>query len=144
MSKTPKKYSVKTDSPEATIKLAAKVARELEPGSVVYLSGELGSGKTVFVRGVCQALAVKEPITSPSFVIATEYRGRVPIAHIDLYRLDHNEVLNLHIEEYFAHQGLTFIEWADRLGDFDNDGLYIKILITGEDTREFIFEDFRH
>jgi len=126
-----------TESVEETIALGKEVAQRLNPGDVVYLYGELGSGKTVFVKGVCQGLEVDDEITSPSFVIATEYQGRLPVSHIDLYRLDPIDVLDMHIEEYFSKSGVTLIEWADRLKRRGGEGMHIKIRITGPNRREF-------
>jgi len=133
-----------TESVEETIALGKEVAQRLNPGDVVYLYGELGSGKTVFVKGVCQGLEVDDEITSPSFVIATEYQGRLPVSHIDLYRLDPIDVLDMHIEEYFSKSGVTLIEWADRLKRRGGEGMHIKIRITGPNRREFEIEDSRH
>src|SRR5579859_3045736 len=77
-----------THTPEATEALGAELAAALGPGDVVLVEGELGAGKTTFVRGACRALGVTGPVTSPTFTIGQRYAGRMPISHLDLYRLD--------------------------------------------------------
>jgi tRNA threonylcarbamoyladenosine biosynthesis protein TsaE len=121
-----------------------RIASELRPGDIIYLSGELGSGKTVLVKGICQGLGVKEQVTSSSFVIATEYKGCMSISHVDLYRLDKNDISALPIDEYVFKDGVTIIEWADRMRDKKRAGLCIKISIIGTEKREFIIEDLRN
>lgn len=132
-----------TNSPEETMDVGKELAKNLVPGTMVYLYGELGSGKTVLVKGICQGLGVQEPVTSPSFVIATEYRGSVPVAHIDLYRLDHTTVTDLPIDDYIKADGVTVVEWADRI-EHSGTGIKIRVRILGETRRELTIEDFRH
>jgi len=90
----------------------------LRPGSVVALMGDLGTGKTVFVKGVAQGLGVADDqeITSPSFVLVNEYSGRLPLYHVDLYRLHHAwEVEDLGWEELISPPGVALIEWAEKV-----------------------------
>jgi tRNA threonylcarbamoyladenosine biosynthesis protein TsaE len=129
-------------SPEETVRIAKDMVKVLNPGDVVYLYGELGSGKTVFVKGVCAALGVMEDVTSPSFVIATEYEGSLRIAHIDLYRLPRGQVHDLPIEEYMVEDGITLIEWADRLQVAER-GIRIKFTILDHEQRKIEIEDSR-
>jgi tRNA threonylcarbamoyladenosine biosynthesis protein TsaE len=131
-------------SPDETMEVARRFASTLEPGSIVCLYGELGSGKTVFVKGVCSGLGVVDDVTSPSFVIATEYQGRMRIAHIDLYRLDTSTANDLHLEEYLEEKGVSLIEWADRLDLKGKPCLTVTIAIAGSTTREIVIEDSRH
>ncbi|MBN2703710.1 MAG: tRNA (adenosine(37)-N6)-threonylcarbamoyltransferase complex ATPase subunit type 1 TsaE [Pontiellaceae bacterium] len=106
---------VKTNSPEETWALAAELADELGAGTVMALHGDLGAGKTCFVQGLAVALGIDEPITSPTYTLIGEYEGRLPLHHIDLYRLSGpTEALGLGLEEYFDAQGITAIEWAER------------------------------
>ena len=77
---------IESQSPQETENAAARIAVELRPGDVVTVSGELGSGKTTFVRGACRALGVTGPVTSPTYTIGLRYEGRVPVSHLDLYR----------------------------------------------------------
>jgi len=102
-----------------TRRLGARLAALLQPGDVICLEGELGSGKTVFVQGVGQGLGIEEPITSPSFVIVSEYRPRPPappLYHVDLYRLGEAalEAASLGLDDYLYGDGICLIEWADR------------------------------
>ncbi len=84
----PAAESFRTAGPEETEALGARLAERLGPGDVVVLSGEVGAGKTTLIRGACRALGVEGPITSPTFTIGQRYRGRLPVAHLDLYRLE--------------------------------------------------------
>lgn len=138
-----KKQTVITNSPEETMEVGRELTEHFVPGTIVYLYGELGSGKTVLVKGVCKGLGVQEHVTSPSFVIATEYRGDVPVSHIDLYRLDHSTATTLPIDDYIQADGVTVVEWADRI-EPSRDGIRIRIKIQGKTRRELIIEDLRH
>lgn len=100
-------------SPAETERVAAELARTLEPGDVVTVAGELGSGKTTFVRGACRALGVESPVTSPTYTIGNRYAGPVPVAHLDLYRLDElTEDDWADLEPYFDGT-VAFVEWPD-------------------------------
>jgi tRNA threonylcarbamoyladenosine biosynthesis protein TsaE len=92
-----------------TERLGATLAEGLRPGDVVLVSGELGSGKTTFVRGACRALGVTSPVTSPTFTIGQIYGGQVEVAHLDLYRL--SEIDPSILEDYVTPERITFIEW---------------------------------
>ena len=106
-------------SPEETQTFAAALAAELKNGAVLALHGDLGSGKTCFVQGLARALGVRQPVTSPTFTIVNEYRGRCPLVHMDLYRIgDPDELLSLDFENYLNAEGITVIEWAERSGDW--------------------------
>ena len=129
-------------SPRETTDMAEDIAKVLKQGDVVYLYGELGSGKTVFVKGVCAALGVRDEVTSPSFVIATEYDGSMKIAHIDLYRLPRGQAASLPIEEYVAENGITLIEWADRI-EVGARGIKIRFTIMDHEQRKIEIEDCR-
>ncbi len=129
-----------TRSPAETQGIAADFAQKLNAGDILYLYGELGSGKTVFVKGLCQGLGVEENVTSPSFVIATAYHGKYPVAHVDLYRLDLAAATDLPIEEYILEKGITVIEWADRLGSITT-GIKVKISIANHQKRVIEIED---
>lgn len=100
----------------ATRKLGRELAGILSPGDVLILSGELGAGKTTLTQGLAQGLGVTTPVTSPTFTLIQEHRGRCPLYHIDLYRLEEPEaMLELGLEEYFGGEGITVVEWGERL-----------------------------
>lgn len=102
----------RTRSAAETEAFGERLAAELGPGDVVLISGELGAGKTTLIRGACRALGVREPVTSPTFTIGHTYIGRVPISHLDLYRLtelDQEDPALL--EDYITPEAVAFIEW---------------------------------
>ena len=104
-------------SVEQTRRLGARLAEYLEPGDVVLLSGNLGAGKTVFAQGLAAGLGVDEPVTSPTFTLIHEYSGRLPLYHVDLYRIGGEaEAGDLGLEDYLYGDGVTVIEWAERAG----------------------------
>ena len=92
--------------------IGARLATDLEPGNVVLVSGELGSGKTTLIRGACRALGVEDQVTSPTFTIGQRYRGRLPISHLDLFRLQtlEGEDPGL-IDDYLTADSVAFVEW---------------------------------
>jgi len=103
-------------SPEATEAVGAQLAESLEPGDVVALTGELGAGKTCFTQGLARGLGVAGHAVSPTFALVNEYQGRVPVHHVDAYRTSSlTELLDLGLEELFDGEGVTVVEWADKL-----------------------------
>jgi tRNA threonylcarbamoyladenosine biosynthesis protein TsaE len=107
---------VRTDGPEETEEAGARLAARLKPGDVVLVSGELGSGKTTFVRGALRALGVDGPVTSPTFVVGHAYDGiRGPVSHLDLYRLagmgDEDPGL---LDPFFGPDTIVFVEWPEQ------------------------------
>lgn len=106
-----------THSAAETMQYGQQLAESLQPGDVLALSGDLGAGKTCLVKGIAAGLGIQQDITSPTFTLINEYRdGRLPLAHIDLYRLDSvREALNIGIEDYLGGPGVTIIEWAERI-----------------------------
>ncbi|MDX6689547.1 MAG: tRNA threonylcarbamoyladenosine biosynthesis protein TsaE [Solirubrobacteraceae bacterium] len=106
--------STETTGPDATEQVAARLAARLTPGDVVLVSGDLGAGKTTFVRGACRALGVTGPVTSPSFTIARRYQGDLEISHLDLYRLgDLGEEDPALLAGELGDDRVTFIEWPE-------------------------------
>ena len=103
-------------SPEETKKIGKEIGKLVRPGDLLAFYGELGAGKTCFIQGISQQLEVKDYVTSPSFTIINEYQGKIPIYHFDLFRLNSaEEILELGYEEYFYGEGLTVIEWAEKI-----------------------------
>jgi tRNA threonylcarbamoyladenosine biosynthesis protein TsaE len=104
--------TLESDSSAATEEIGARLADDLRPGDVVLVSGELGSGKTTLIRGASRALGVREPVTSPTFTIGQRYRGRLPVSHLDLFRLETLEGEDpALVEDYLSSDGIAFIEW---------------------------------
>ena len=98
--------------------LCQKLARTLQPGDVVAFYGDLGSGKTFMIREMCQALGCKEPVTSPTFTLMQQYTTAcgIPVYHFDFYRLESElELYNIGLEEFMEDDGITFIEWAEKV-----------------------------
>jgi tRNA threonylcarbamoyladenosine biosynthesis protein TsaE len=112
---------VESSSPEETERAGARLAEALRPGDVVTVSGELGSGKTTFVRGAARALGVVGPVTSPTFTVGHRYRGRVDVSHLDLYRFAGVSSAEWGDLEPYFEDAVVFVEWPeaarDGLGD---------------------------
>ncbi len=104
---------VESSSPEETERLAASFADELAPGDVVTVAGDLGAGKTTFVRGAARALGVSGPVTSPTYAIGNRYAGRVPVSHLDLYRFDRLEEADWADLEPYFEDSVAFVEWPE-------------------------------
>ena len=133
-----------SNGPEETFRCGVTLGGWLRRGDVVCLYGELGSGKTTFVKGIASALGIPErSITSASFTIIAEYTGRlndmpVPFYHIDLYRISGaDELDSLGLEEYIGKNGISVIEWAERMVGME-DCISVKLEMTGEKKREII------
>ena len=107
-----------TESAEATEALGARLAGELGPGDVVLVAGGLGSGKTTLIRGACRALGVDEAVVSPTFTIGRRYTGRMPVSHLDLYRLDDLRAEDpALLDDYLTADAIAFVEWPEIAGD---------------------------
>ena len=118
-----------------TLAIAAEFASTLRPGDVVALTGDLGAGKTVFTRGVAAALGISGEVTSPTFTLIQEYRGGIPLYHMDLYRLNsEREILDIGVEDYFYGDGICQVEWAEKLGGLLPEGA-IRVVIRHVDSR---------
>jgi tRNA threonylcarbamoyladenosine biosynthesis protein TsaE len=137
---------METSSPEETHLLAERLGGLLEPGDVVALIGELGSGKTLFAQGLARGLEVPVSfaITSPTFTLVNEYPGRIPFYHLDLYRIaGAAQCVDLGLEELLYGQGAAVIEWAERLGpELPEERLEVHLTLTGESNRSIIFRAF--
>lgn len=109
--------TIVSDSPEETAAAGERLAQTLRPGDVVGLRGELGAGKTCFVQGVARALGVRGRVTSPTFTLINEYGGAGPVHHVDAYRLEGpKEAAGLGLEEIVDGDGVTLVEWSEKLG----------------------------
>jgi tRNA threonylcarbamoyladenosine biosynthesis protein TsaE len=132
---------LETAAPEQTREVAAAVAELLGPGDVVSLTGDLGAGKTCFVQGAARALGVTDPVASPTFVLVREYRGTLPVYHVDVYRLDRfQEVLDLGFEDLLDPGGVVFIEWGDAIDSLlPTSRLEVRLTASEDDTRRLRF-----
>jgi tRNA threonylcarbamoyladenosine biosynthesis protein TsaE len=127
----------RTSSPDETRRFGRALGAVLAPGSFVGFEGQLGSGKTVTIQGVAEGLGYDGYVTSPSFIIANEYEGRVPILHVDLYRIaDSRELEDIGYRELFFSEGVALVEWPDRAPELlPPDRLRVRIEIEGESSR---------
>lgn len=127
-------------SPEETVEIGARIAKGLKKGDVVALIGNLGSGKTVFTKGIAKGLGVKDVryVNSPTFVIIKEYKGRIPLYHFDLYRVDKANTLDSEtLEEYFCDDGISVVEWAEKLKRaLPPKHLEVRLSVAGEKKRK--------
>lgn len=132
-------YKFTSRSVEDTLYLAQNMESEKFPGMVICLNGDLGSGKTVFVKGFASALGIEDNITSPTYTIVKEYlNGEMPLYHMDVYRIDENAEFG--VEDYFNKDGVCIIEWSDMIADrLPQERLEIKFKIVDENTRVLVF-----
>lgn len=133
-------YKITTRNERETIELAQNFESEKFPNMIICLDGELGSGKTIFTKGIANALGIDQNITSPTFTIIKEYEGELPLYHMDVYRLNGNTD-GVGIEEYFQKGGVTVIEWADTIKDIlPQERLDIKFKIVDENKRVLVLK----
>lgn len=134
-------YKFTSRSEDDTRELAENIESEKFPGMVICLIGELGSGKTAFVKGFAASLGLKDDITSPTFNIVKEYEdGEMPLYHMDVYRLEETDE-TIGFNDYFKSNGVTIIEWADMIEDkLPEERLEIKFKVIDENTRVLLFE----
>ena len=131
-------YKITTRSERETFELAQNFESEKFPNMIICLNGELGSGKTIFTKGIAMALGIKDTITSPTFTIIKEYEGELPLYHMDVYRLD-GATEGVGIEEYFTKGGVVVIEWANSIKDIlPKERLDIKFVVTDENKRVLV------
>jgi tRNA threonylcarbamoyladenosine biosynthesis protein TsaE len=151
---------VRTASAIETRAVGAAIASCLEPGAVVVLSGDLGSGKTTLAQGIAAALGVTEPVVSPTFAIVREYEGRVPVAHVDVYRLDRiQELHDLGLEEIFDGRRIVLVEWGELVApvlpgdrvvvrlqhdDDDDDARVIEVTADGSASSSSLLAELAH
>lgn len=127
-------YKITTKSELETIELAQNFESEKFPNMIICLDGELGSGKTIFTKGIANALGIKESITSPTYTIIKEYDGELPLYHMDVYRLENST--DIGIEEYFTKGGVVIIEWSNIIKDIlPEERLEIQFRIIDENKR---------
>jgi len=139
-------WTIETSSPDGTLLVAEHLGCLLEPGDVIALIGELGSGKTLFAQGLARGLEVPGGfvVTSPTFTLVNEYPGRLPFYHLDLYRISGPaQCGDLGLDELLYGQGAAAIEWAERLGaELPEERLEVHLTFTGETGRRLQFQAF--
>lgn len=137
-----REWTVSTSSAGETQELGRLLGEAVSGAVVIWLSGELGAGKTCFTQGLARGLAVPpgEPVTSPSYALMNHYRGRLELYHFDLYRLSNPEDLDdLDFDAFVHGDGVTVVEWADRFPGLEREGLQVQIAHRGEERRMILF-----
>ena len=129
--------TLRSSSEDETRRIAARVAATLHPGVVLLVSGDLGAGKTAFVRGLAEGLGLDaDQVTSPTFTLVHEYRGgRLPLIHVDLYRLDSADLAEIGLDDDLATAGVVAVEWPERLTRAVPGAIHIRIDDDGGDER---------
>ena len=134
--------TIVTASENATGELGASIGRRIGVGFCASLVGSLGTGKSVLVRGICRGLGVDEDVLSPTFVLFEEYRGRIPVVHLDLYRLEHErEIEELGVFDRLGDDSVVLVEWGDRSPRIlDQSDVVVSIEMTGDTRRKIAVE----
>jgi tRNA threonylcarbamoyladenosine biosynthesis protein TsaE len=131
-------FELMSDSSEETSAFAIRLGEQLKPQDVITLEGDLGAGKTTFTKGLAKGLGITRNVNSPTFTIIKEYHGRLPLYHMDVYRLADSEE-DLGFDEYFEGDGVTVVEWATLIQDQLPDArLAIHIYYEGESKRQIV------
>ena len=136
-------YKYTSRSEIDTMELAENIESEKFPGMVICLDGELGSGKTVFVKGFAKSLGITENITSPTFNIVKEYdNGEMPLNHMDVYRLEESDE-TIAFNDYFNGKSVTIIEWSELIKEqLPDERLEIKFKVIDENTRVLVLKPY--
>lgn len=136
------KYELVTNSPDETLNFSLRLAEKLQPGDVITLEGDLGAGKTTFTKGLAKGLGITRTVNSPTFTIIKEYQGRLPLYHMDVYRLENSDE-DLGFDEYFEGDGVTVVEWAHLIEEqLPKDRLIISIEHLGDTSRKISVTPF--
>ncbi|MBI5416771.1 tRNA (adenosine(37)-N6)-threonylcarbamoyltransferase complex ATPase subunit type 1 TsaE [Candidatus Poribacteria bacterium] len=134
-------YLYITNNEDETQKIAKNLAGDLKPGDVVLLYGEIGAGKTCFVKGIAETLHINPfKVTSPTFIILNEYKGNIPLYHFDFYRIETmEEIENIGFFDYIESSGISIIEWPEKIEKYIKSEIYkIKIDINSDNTRSIV------
>ncbi|MDH5108635.1 tRNA (adenosine(37)-N6)-threonylcarbamoyltransferase complex ATPase subunit type 1 TsaE [Lentilactobacillus kefiri] len=127
--------TIKVESAEQTMAIGEKLAPYLQPQDLILLDGDLGAGKTTFTKGLAKGLVITKPIKSPTFTIIREYQdGRIPLYHMDVYRLEEGGGDDLGLEEYFNGDGVNVVEWSKFVADELPDK-YLRIIFRRDDSQ---------
>ncbi|ULT57295.1 tRNA (adenosine(37)-N6)-threonylcarbamoyltransferase complex ATPase subunit type 1 TsaE [Neobacillus drentensis] len=135
-----KEYELTTSNDSDTSQFAERLATYLQPGDVIALEGDLGAGKTTFTKGLAKGLEVKKTVNSPTFTIIKEYRGRLPLYHMDVYRVA-DAYEDLGFDEYFEGEGVTVVEWAHLIEEqLPEERLTIFLYHQGQNQRKIVLK----
>ena len=131
-----------SESPEETQRLGEELGRLTQPGDLFLLVGNLGTGKTCLTQGIAWGLGIEGYATSPSFVVVNQYRGKLPLYHIDLYRLDRiEEVIELGLDDYLYSEGVSVVEWAEKaLAVLPKEHLLIEMNFLSDTSRNVVLK----
>lgn len=136
----------KTNSADETIALGEKIGSLLQKGDIIAMQGTLAAGKTTITKGIAQALGVKDTITSPTFCLISEYEGKMPLYHMDVYRLDGAEdFANLGTEDMLYGEGVSIIEWSEKImEELPKKTIILKIAPQEDGSRTITIENWTH
>ncbi|MBO5125765.1 MAG: tRNA (adenosine(37)-N6)-threonylcarbamoyltransferase complex ATPase subunit type 1 TsaE [Spirochaetaceae bacterium] len=133
-----------THSAEETIQLGKKIGSMLQPGAIIAMEGNLAVGKTTITKGIAESLGIEEAITSPTFTLISEYEGKMPLYHMDVYRLDSCEdFINLGVEDLMYGDGVSIIEWSERVREeLPKFTITLRLEIRGDGGRDITLENW--
>lgn len=137
----------RTNSAEETIELGKKIGSLLQKGDIIALQGNLAAGKTTITKGIARSLGVKDEITSPTFCLISEYEGRMPLYHMDVYRLDGgDDFINLGAEDLIYGDGVSLIEWSEKIMDeLPQNTIILRLETIGDtDGRDITIENWQY
>ncbi|WP_313432833.1 tRNA (adenosine(37)-N6)-threonylcarbamoyltransferase complex ATPase subunit type 1 TsaE [Siminovitchia terrae] len=135
-----KTYEIISSNPEDTLEIARRLGKILKPADVLLLEGDLGAGKTTFTKGLASGLGIKRNVNSPTFTLIKEYHGRIPLYHMDVYRLG-DSFEDLGFDEYFYGDGVTVVEWAQFIEDqLPQSHLSLYIYHENQNQRRIVFQ----
>lgn len=137
---------IHTNNAEETIALGKKIGSFLKSGDIIAYSGTLAAGKTTLTKGIAEALEIDEEVTSPTFTIISEYEGKMPLYHIDAYRLNNgDDFFNLGIDEMLYGKGITVIEWTENVAsEIPETAIWISIEITSSESRKITIKNWKY
>lgn len=140
--KTRKVVRLRTNSAEKTMEIGRRIGAALPSGSVVLLSGVLGAGKTTLVKGIAEGMGITEEVSSPTYTIVSEYPAKLPLHHIDLYRIEgENQIDNLGLDDILWGSGVSVIEWGEKLqGELPENPIRITLTVDGDSDRTISVE----
>lgn len=135
-----------TNSPEETIELGIRIGKALKKGDVIAMQGTLAAGKTTITKGIAQALGITDTITSPTFCLISEYYGKMPLYHMDVYRLDGEEdFVNLGTDDMIYGDGVSIIEWSEKImNELPKKTIILKITPQDDGSRKIELENWNN